>query len=120
MLSLSAGNKNDASEGRELLETVGPLPGGCETVKLLMDKGYEDNKTRKIGRNLGYEVVVPPKITRKDSWDYDKAAYKVRNIEERFFNRLKRFRRVFIRYDKLDRIYVAFIILAVLSFLPHA
>jgi hypothetical protein len=64
MLSLSAGNKNDASEGRELLETVGPLPEECETVKLLMDKGYEDNKTRKI-RTFFCPTGTSPCLVRK-------------------------------------------------------
>jgi transposase len=120
MLSLSAGNKHDGPEGRRLLEAVGPLPAGAGKIRLVMDRGYEDNKTRNTARNLGYELVVPPKVTRREPREYDKAAYKKRNIVKRFFNRLKRFRRVFTRYDKLDRMYGAFIILAALSSLPHA
>jgi transposase len=118
-MSLSAGNKNDGPEGRRLLEGVGPLAVAGE-VQLLMDKGYEDNQTRKTARLLGYEPVVPPKVTRKEPWEYDKDVYKKRNIVERFFNRLKRYRRLFTRYDKLDRMYGAFIILATLSFFPLA
>jgi transposase len=46
---------------------------------------------------------------RKEKWDYDKELYKQRNKIERFFLRIKRFRRVFIRYDKLDVMFCSFI-----------
>ena len=46
-------------------------------------------------------AVVPPKKNFKEQWAYDKE-HKKRNEVERFFRRLKRFRRIFTRYDKLD------------------
>ncbi|MCP1998525.1 putative transposase [Nitrobacter winogradskyi] len=46
-------------------------------------------------------VVIPPKRNRKDQRPYDADLYKERNIIERFFNKLKQFRRVATRYDKL-------------------
>jgi transposase len=49
--------------------------------------------------------VVPPKKNRKHPWNYDKELYKFRNEVERFFLRIKRFRKVFTRYDKRDIIY---------------
>ncbi|MDR2577317.1 MAG: transposase, partial [Chitinispirillales bacterium] len=56
--------------------------------------------------------VVPPKANRKEPWDYDKERYKQRNEIERYFRRLKRFRRIFTRYDKLDYMFAGFILLA--------
>ncbi|MDR2887271.1 MAG: IS5/IS1182 family transposase, partial [Bacteroidales bacterium] len=50
----------------------------------------------------GFIPIVPPKSNRINPWEYDKERYKRRNEVERLFRRLKRFRRVFTRYDKLD------------------
>ncbi len=53
--------------------------------------------------------MVPPKDTRRTPWDYDRALYKRRNEIERLFRRLKGFRRLFSRFDKLDVMFLAFI-----------
>ena len=75
-----------------------------------MDRAYAGKKMRTIASELGYDPVVPPKRNFKEQWDYDKGKYKQRNIVERFFRRLKRFRRIFTRYDKLDVVFAAFIL----------
>ena len=62
----------------------------------------------------GFIPVVPPKSNRKDPWEYDKEAYKNRNEVERFFLRIKRFRRVFTRYEKLDVVYCGMLSLAMI------
>jgi transposase len=59
--------------------------------------------------SLGLEPVVPPKSNRVEPWEYDKELYKRRNEVERYFRRLKGFRRVFTRYDKLDVMYASFV-----------
>lgn len=79
-----------------------------------MDRTYEDNATRTLALECGFIPVVPPKKNRRDPWDYDIELYKRRNEVERFFLRLKRFRRVFTRYEKLDSSYLAFVFLAVI------
>ena len=53
--------------------------------------------------------VVPPKHNRLTPWAYDRALYKRRNEIERLFRRLKGFRRIFSRFEKLDVMFVAFI-----------
>lgn len=78
-----------------------------------MDKAYEGDETRQAATQ-GFIPVVPPKSNRTDPWEYDKELYKRRNEIERYFLRLKRFRRVFTRYDKLDAVYVGIIIFAML------
>ena len=75
-------------------------------------KGYEGNATRGLAVELGYEPVVPPLRSRKEPWEYDRELYKRRNEVERLFRRLKRFRRIFTRYDKLDVIFSGFILFA--------
>jgi len=79
-----------------------------------MDRAYEGDETRKLARELGYTPIVPPKVNRKNPWSYDKQLYKERNQIERLFRRIKRFRRVFTRYDKLDILFLAFVLLALI------
>lgn len=79
-----------------------------------MDRVYEDDKTRTLAVQQGFIPVVPPKKNRKEPWEYDKELYKRRNEIERFFLRIKRFRKVFTRYDKLDIIYLAVVTMAMI------
>lgn len=102
---LSPGNNHDAPEGRIILQNIYSDDGHY----LLMDRAYEDNATRQAAIDSGFVPVVPPKKNRKQPWDYDKELYKRRNEVERYFLRLKRFRKVFTRYDKLDVIFWAVI-----------
>jgi transposase len=53
--------------------------------------------------------VVPPPKTRLEPWEYDREMYKRRNEVERLFRRLKGFRRIFSRFDKLDVVFIGFI-----------
>lgn len=69
---------------------------------------------RTTALELGYEPVVPLKRNYKEQWDYDEDLYKRRNEVERFFRRLKRFRRIFTRYDKLDIVFAGFILFAMI------
>lgn len=55
---------------------------------------------------------MPPNPNRLEPWDYDKELYKQRNEVERLFRRIKAYRRIFTRYDKLDIIYLGFLLLA--------
>ena len=111
---LSAGQAHDAPQGRLLLETVGTqkFEYNYTSIPLLMDRAYEDDKTRYIAQQLYYTPIVPPKKNRKNPWIYDKEFYKLRNEIERLFRLIQGFRRVFCRFDKLDIMYSGFIMLA--------
>ncbi len=111
MFSLSAGNCGDAPEGRALLQQLDPVD---HPVYLLMNRAYEGDETRALAVELGYISVVPPKSNRKNFWNYDKQLYKQRNQVERLFRRIKRFRRIITRYDKLDVIFLAFVYFALI------
>jgi putative transposase len=63
----------------------------------------------------GTEVVITPKRGRKVQRAYDAVLYKERNRVERFFNKLKQFRRVATRYDKLLRNFMGFVKLAAIA-----
>jgi transposase len=107
---LSPGCAADDPEGQKLMEQIPKHI--CNGKPLLMDKAYEGNACRKKVRKCKMKPVVPPKKNRRYKWKYDKELYKHRNIIERHFRKIKEFRRVFTRYDKLDETYNAFIALA--------
>jgi transposase len=106
IIKLSGGNEHDAPEGRELLESFGRQENN---IPLGMDRAYEGDKTRDLAVSMNFTPVVPPKKNRKEPWDYDKELYKRRNIVERLFRRIKEFRKIFTRYDKLDVMYKAYV-----------
>jgi len=74
-----------------------------------MDRAYEGDETRQLALELGFTPVVPPHPNRVTPREYDRAMYRKRNEVERLFRRLKGFRRVFSRFDKLDVMFMAFI-----------
>ena len=95
---LSAGNVDDCTEAVPLLKLL-PSLKDCD---ILADKAYG---TKEI-RTYLHEVNT------KQPWPFDKETYKRRNVIERFFNRLKEFRRAETRYDKRDDSFLAFVMLA--------
>ena len=110
---LSPGQAGDAPEGRKLLKTL--QNKGWDGTKVIMDRAYEGNETRQLVFDLGMEPVVPPKSNRLSPWEYDKEMYKKRNEVERLFRRLKGFRRIFSRFDKLDVMFMFFINFALIA-----
>jgi len=108
---LSPGHDHDGPWGRELLKRIGPVQ---LRLPLVADRAYEGTQTRQLALELGYTPHIPPKSNRRDPWPYDRDIYKRRNEAERLFRRLKGYRRVYTRYDKLDTIFLAFITLALI------
>ena len=109
--ALSPGQAGDAPCGRELLRQVGAAPRPGKTP-LVMDTAYEGDEIRQLAGDLGYIPVVPPNPRRRQPWTYDRELYKLRNVVERLFRRLKGYRRVFTRYDKLDVMYLGMVTFA--------
>lgn len=79
-----------------------------------MDMAYEGDETRGLASLLGFTPVVPPNPQRLKPWKLNKPAYRQRNQVERLFRRLKGFRRIFTRYDKLDVIFRSFVTFALI------
>ena len=79
-----------------------------------MDRAYEDQQTRQRVLERGMIPVVPPQSNRLVPWEYDRVLYKKRNEVERLFRRLKGFRRIFSRFEKLDVMFLAFISFALI------
>ena len=77
-----------------------------------MDRAYRGDETRQLALALGYKPVVPPLRTRIGPRQYDRELYKRRNEIEHLFRRLKGFRRIFSRFEKLDALFLGFILFA--------
>jgi len=90
----------------ELLRLAGPIN------RLIADKAYDTNKLRQLLANQSIEAVIPSIARRKPLIPYDPVAYRQRNLIEPMFGRLKDFRRIATRYDKLARNFLASIALA--------
>lgn len=90
---LTEGQVHDIRQAEALIEGF-----ACE--KVLADKGYDSDKFREVIASKGAEAVIPPKRSRKELIPYDKDVYQDRNLVERFFNKIKNFRRIATRYDK--------------------
>ncbi len=80
---------------------------GYHPEMVIADKAYDADHFITAIHNAGAVPVIPPKSNRKERRDYDAHWYKDRNLVERFFNRIKQFRRIATRYEKLDRNYEA-------------
>lgn len=90
---LTAGQSGDITTAPELL-------AGLRTTGVIADKAYDSNALRTLIADSGGEAVIPSNRTRKLLIPHDAAAYKMRNRIERFFNKLKHFRRLATRYDR--------------------
>ncbi|WP_316214217.1 IS5 family transposase [Bradyrhizobium sp. SZCCHNR2032] len=107
-LIASPGQRNDIAFAHELVD-------GFEAGATIADKGYDaDHLCDKIAET-GADIVIPPKRNRKLQRRYDTDLYKERNLIERFFNKLKQFRRVATRYDKLLVNFMGFVKLAAIA-----
>jgi len=101
VLLLSPGNINDIALAPALLAAAGPIR--C----LIADKAYDANSLRQLLADRRAKAVIPSTTSRRQSIPYDKKLYRQRNLIERMFARLKDFRRIATRYDKLARNFLA-------------
>jgi transposase len=106
---LTPGNTSDTPIGNTMIDCLLPEERGVE--KLLADRAYDCNETRRLLQERGIEAVIPSKKNRIEPIEHDRQTYKSRNEIERFWRFLKNFRRVFSRYEKLDVNYAGFVLL---------
>ena len=109
-LLFGPGQRHDVTRSHELVD--GLKPGA-----VIADKGYDADHLHEAIHDIGAEAVIPPRSNRRAPHDYNKALYRERNLAERFFNKLKQFRRVATRYDKLLPNYRGFVQLAAVAIL---
>jgi transposase len=89
-----------------LIDTAGPF------TRLIADRGYDTNAIRALVAARGAEAVIPSTTSRRTPIPYDRDAYRARNLVERLWCRLKDWRRIATRYDKLADNYLAAALIA--------
>ena len=102
---LSAGQIADIDCAAALIEN---LPGQA----VVADKGYDADHFVATIKATGAVPVIPPRSNRLTPRAFDRHLYRDRNLIERFFARIKHFRRIATRYDKLAKSFLSFIHLA--------
>ena len=106
-LIFTSGEVHDSKQGVPLIEGF-----NIANSAILGDKAYGTVEILTYVRSNGGEVVIPPKSNAIDPWECDYSHYKERHVVECFFNKIKHFRRVATRYDKLSSMFQAFVYLA--------
>jgi transposase len=102
---LTPGQAHDLTCAEQLIDSADP-------DALLGDKAYDADPLIDTLNQRGITPVIPPKANRKAPRACDFALYCERNLIERFFNKLKHFRAIATRYDKLAKIFLAGVQLA--------
>ncbi|MDZ7651351.1 MAG: IS5 family transposase [Burkholderiaceae bacterium] len=100
--SLTAGQVNDVTQAL-------PLLAGVDLGALIGDKAYDSDAVLAHMHTIGARAVIPPRCTRLHQRRYSRKAYRRRNLIERCFCRLKQFRRIATRYEKLAERFVSFV-----------
>jgi len=99
---LTAGQLHDAPFAEEMMT-------GQQPEALIGDKGYDSDAFVQYLEQKGIQAVIPPRSCRNNPRDYNEDLYKERNVVERFINKIKWFRRIFARFEKLAARYLAFL-----------
>ena len=102
---LTAGQRHDSTQAQALLD-------GYECGYVIADRGYAAEALRDWIIQRGAIPVIPPHQNSKHPHEYDTWLYRERHLVECFINKIKHFRRVFSRFDKLARRYLGFVQLA--------
>lgn len=110
-IRIPAGPVGDAPVGEALVDALDLRDGSRHAA---MDKAYDSNAIRAKLDAKGITPVIPPKSNRLEIVVYDQERYKQRNNVERLFNKLKQFRRVATRYEKLKANFLAFVTVALI------
>ena len=107
ILLISAGNINDVTMAKALIEAA-----AGRFDRLIADRGYDSNAVRAAIAEQGAEPVIPTTASRRAPIPSDRSAYRARNLVERLWCRLKDWRRIATRYDKLAANYLSGAIIA--------
>ena len=101
---LTGGQAHDLTRAHQLI-------AGIKTEAVIADRAFDATALISAIQQIGAQAVIPTLATRRQQRAYDRHLYKHRNLIERFFCRIKHFRRIATRYDKLASRFSAFIAL---------
>ena len=99
---ITPGQSSDVTQADALLADI-------RNTTVLADRGYDSDAVRMRLLQTNCIAVIPPRSNRINQYYYDKHIYRERHAIECFFSKIKHFRRVFSRYDKSARNYMAFL-----------
>ncbi len=109
VLKLTPGQAHDGRSAADMLDTLG------DGHILLADRAYDSNALRDAMDKRGAWACIKPISTRKDRPAFSPFLYRYRNLVERFFNKLKHFRAIATRFEKLPENYLALVKLAAIK-----
>jgi transposase len=99
---LTGGQRHDITQANDLVADF-------DFERVIADRSYDsDDFLDRIAEKQA-EVVIPPRKNRKEQRDYDHYLYKERHLIECFFNKIKNYRRLFSRFEKLDQRLLGFL-----------
>ena len=107
-ISLSAGQAHD-------LPAAPALIAGLASRHVVADRGYDSDAFLDLIRAGGAKAQIPSTRSRLVQRSVSRRIYRQRNLVERYFNKLKHFRRVATRYDKLLANFMGFVKLAAIA-----
>ena len=99
---LTGGERNDITQGEALI-------AGYTCTLVLADKGYDADTFLQVIREAGAVPVIPPRSHRNNLREYDTHLYRERHLVECFINKVKHYRHIFSRFDKLASRYLGFL-----------
>lgn len=99
---LTGGQRHDITQADDLIAAF-------NFERVIADRSYDaDEFLSRIAENEA-EAVIPPRKNRKEQREYDHHLYKERHLIECFFNKIKHYRRLFSRFEKLDQRHLGFL-----------
>ena len=101
---LTPGQQHDVTVAEDLIEWFSP-------TSVLADKAYDSDKFTQLLESKGIIACIPPKKNRLNPRTYDKHQYKNRHLIENFFEKLKFYRKISMRYEKLEKTFLGLIYL---------
>lgn len=112
LCSGKASERGVTGRDNRLFVEAAALIEGIEAQSVIADKGYDADAFIATIESQGAQAVIPPRSNRLTQRAYDRYLYKDRNLVERLFNRLKQFRRIATRYEKLSQNFMSMLNLA--------
>ena len=102
---VTGGHVHDITQGPTLMASF-------QAAQVIADRAYDSNAFLALVKASGAEAVIPPLTMRRQRHSYDRHAYRERHLIECLFARLKQFRRIATRYEKLARNFLSMLNLA--------
>ena len=99
---LTGGQEHDVTQAEELIN-------GLDSEYVVADRAYDSNQFIESIIRSGAVPVIPPRSNRKAAHSYDEYLYRERHLVECFIGKIKHFRRIFSRFDKLANRYLGFL-----------